>query len=335
MRNMTTAILTFLLMLWSSFASADISGDIDQRYQSALANWLSGDDDLKALKSLAMLANEDNLAAQVTLGMISRRSRTHYETTKNLSKKERYALFRKPNGRFGASWLKVAASSSSLAQLLLFDQVKDYEVHAISLAGEGAISDAIAATRVAANQLNEIGALRALLHPSLQPYTKLEVRWHADLLIRRNVLYGDPKIAKETIELLIGVPEPDLFDRMLRYSSSDIIRRDELPTARKALRLRGAVLLLHPRLEQVKTIITNICPNDTAYNLGLLFYVRSFRLTDALISPLEPIVSTADWQKSDRFQRDFLALSRPSEMQREILRELSQCLFNAYGSKKR
>lgn len=61
------------------------AGEDDPRYQKLRTEWLAGADDLATLRDMAALANDGNVAAQVTLGLIEYAFPTHYYVTNRLS----------------------------------------------------------------------------------------------------------------------------------------------------------------------------------------------------------------------------------------------------------
>jgi hypothetical protein len=75
---MIRVLLCLLLFLLAPFTVAEpVPGKDDRRFQNAVQLWLSGADDLAALKQFAVLAHADNVAAQITLGLITRTP--HYD----------------------------------------------------------------------------------------------------------------------------------------------------------------------------------------------------------------------------------------------------------------
>lgn len=93
-------------------------GADDPAYQAAVETWLS-DDDAASLPVLSELADKGNAAAQILLGQIELHEVTPSRWVSSLDRSERRALFRAPGGKFGMSWLTVAATHSELARALL------------------------------------------------------------------------------------------------------------------------------------------------------------------------------------------------------------------------
>lgn len=95
-----------------------IEGADSPVFRAALEDWLHGDDQ-HALPSLGELARQDNLAAQILLGIIYDRGLMRTAWIAGLSLAERRALFRFDDGRFGVPWLRHAADRSELAGLII------------------------------------------------------------------------------------------------------------------------------------------------------------------------------------------------------------------------
>ena len=100
----------------SAALSAEISGQDEPRFQTALTAWLN-EDDQTSLPELAALAAEDNRAAQVLLGLVDRAPPLQGPWLANLPRSERIALIRAPGGLSGRSWMLAAAEDTPLAQL--------------------------------------------------------------------------------------------------------------------------------------------------------------------------------------------------------------------------
>ncbi len=323
-------ILVFVLVVAPVSAWAEFPGDQDPRFSDALETWLSGADDLGALRSLSVLGNDGNTAAQITLGLILRQGNTLYEATKDLPEEERRWIRRKKDGRFGKSWMTVAAADHPLAALLTKRGVTDFAAYAMSLADAGAIRTAIKATMISIGQSNRIDALRAFNHPALLPYTKLEAHWYATFLLLGASSINDDELSHEVTSMAVLLPSLTFSDYLLMSEWQLFNVPVAVPLKEDTLRLRGEGLLLHPDLGPMISAVAAVCPEDTAYHLGLLFYLKGgtdFR--DALISPLEPIVSTAEWRLSGRFLKDFFAQWSLSEKEYSTLENLSPCLFQA------
>ena len=114
--------VSLLLIFGASTAcAADLRGQNDPRFQSALALWLS-DDEETALPELAALAAGGNRAAQVLLAQIDVTPSFQGPWLAGLSRSERNAMLRAPGGLSGRIWMQAAAEDTPLAQLWLVQQ---------------------------------------------------------------------------------------------------------------------------------------------------------------------------------------------------------------------
>ncbi|MCC5969850.1 MAG: hypothetical protein JJU15_07865 [Pararhodobacter sp.] len=77
-------------------------------FSEALALWLA-DDEGAALPALAALAQDNNRAAQILLGLIDKSPPLQGPWLAHLPRNERIALMRAPGGMSGQSWLNVAS----------------------------------------------------------------------------------------------------------------------------------------------------------------------------------------------------------------------------------
>ncbi len=103
--------------LWAQAAAEAIAGQDDPAFQAAVADWL-GDEEALALPVLAGLAEGDNRAAQVLLGMIDKGVSLQGPYLSGLTRDARVALMRAPGGISGTNWLR-AATAVPLAALWL------------------------------------------------------------------------------------------------------------------------------------------------------------------------------------------------------------------------
>jgi len=114
-------VLTCILMVSGVAANSEdrkIAGSDAPEYNKAVSQWLDGEDKA-ALISLAELARQDNRAAQILLASIAVNGNLHAHVTSKLSRNERIALLRIPEGLSGKSWLTAAEQSEPLATALL------------------------------------------------------------------------------------------------------------------------------------------------------------------------------------------------------------------------
>jgi hypothetical protein len=110
-------ITIFLFILPPAAAPAEMpEGASDPAFQEAVEIWLS-DDDAASLPVFAKLAQEGNIAAQILLGQIEWERILLSPWVATLGLNERRAIFIGPGGRFGRSWLWVAAERSDFAEI--------------------------------------------------------------------------------------------------------------------------------------------------------------------------------------------------------------------------
>lgn len=311
---------------------AQVQGEDDPRYQKLRTEWLAGTDDLATLHEMAALANDGNVAAQVTLGMIEFAFPTHVYLTNRLYPDSRNAIFRKPNGRFGVPWIRVAAPNSPLAALLMHYEGTDYAAHSAALADAGVIGLAIAYAQGAANlgDGDHLSSMRAMGHPALLPYTG-PVLFSFMRAIEHGLRIGNEK---ETIEAIVALrqslPAMDSRDQILGATYEPFNRPAPLAEADDELRTQGTTLLQHPKLAPLAEVVRAVCPQDTAYVMGLVFRLRGSQQARLdLISPLAPLVPTEDWLASDRFKGDILRVWYPTSSKFKDLEQRAPCYAKA------
>ncbi|WP_185803040.1 hypothetical protein [Pontivivens nitratireducens] len=112
------ALVAVLVVPAVAHADVAVPGEDASEYQAAVQLWLDGSDDLKALRQLSGLANQENTAAQILLASIARTEHTHVAVTQSLQRRERIALLREDVGLSGRDWLQRASETSPLAQAL-------------------------------------------------------------------------------------------------------------------------------------------------------------------------------------------------------------------------
>lgn len=91
-----------------------LSGQDDPAFGAALALWLA-DDEAAALPALAALAQSDNRAAQILLGLIDREPALQGPFLAHLPRAQRLEMLRAPGGLSGRNWLAFA-TAEPLAQ---------------------------------------------------------------------------------------------------------------------------------------------------------------------------------------------------------------------------
>ena len=318
-------IALFPLTLW-----AQVQGEDDPRYQKLRTEWLAGADDLATLRDMAALANEGNVAAQVTLGMLEFAFPTHFYLTNRLSPDSRKAIFRKPNGRFGVPWIWVAAPNSPLAALLMHYKDTDYAAHSAALADAGVIDRAIAYANMPMNLGDTLSTMRALGHPALLPYTgpALFPFMQAFEAGVRGTNYEH--LANGISDLRQSLPALDSGDQILVapfFSSKGAVSWEE---SEDAWRARGADLLQHPKLAPMAAVVRAACPQNADDVMGVLFHLRGSQQARLdLISPLAPLVSTEDWLASARFKGDLLRVWYPTSSKFKDLEQRAPCYAKA------
>jgi hypothetical protein len=115
------ALAVLLAPFWAlaQSVSAPIGHD-DPRFQRAVTMWLA-DDDANALAVFAMLARNENRAAQVMLGQIANRPKSPW--LRDLPRASQKTLLLVPDdpatGALNQSWLDVAASGGDRLATLL------------------------------------------------------------------------------------------------------------------------------------------------------------------------------------------------------------------------
>lgn len=320
-------IALFPLALW-----AQVQGEDDPRYQKLRTEWLAGADDLATLRDMAALANDGNVAAQVTLGLIEYAFPTHGYLTERLYPDSRNAIFRKPNGRFGVPWIRVAAPNSPLAALLMPYEGTDYAAHSGALADAGVIRRAVTYAQGAANlgDGDHLTSMRAMGHPALLPYTG-PVLFSFMRVMEKALRIGNEK---ESIEAIVALrqslPAMDSRDQILGATYDPSNRPAPLAEADDELRTQGTTLLQHPKLAPLAEVVRAACPQDTAYVMGLVFRLRgSLKARLDLVSPLAPLVSTEDWLTSDRFEGDLLRVWHPTSSKFKDLEQHAPCYAKA------
>lgn len=326
---MRALLFALAFTLFSPPVLADSMAEQDERFRTVQRQWLSGRDDLQVLQDLSALANRGNVASQVLLGMIHAQPQMHNHATKDLSREDRRSIFYKPNDGFGERWLKIASRSHSLAALLTKGDVTDYESHSKALADAGAIEQAINFANLLLSD-DHLAAMRSLGHPNLLPYTKVSLHWYAETIEYGLRVSNRPGEADDVMKLRLKLPGLEFKDSLLAWRVPDFIPLHELTDESDTLRLRGAALLHHPDLKPFADILRSVCPEDTAYHMGVLYYLKNrSSLQMVLLSPLEPIVSTSEWQKSERFRGDLLRDWPPGTPHFKILQDISDCFAKA------
>ncbi len=95
-----------------------VAGQDDPAFARALEVWLAGDE-AAALPQLAVLAQDQNRAAQILLGLIDTTPALQGEWLMTQTRDARIALLRGPGGLSGQNWMRAAAETEPLAQTWL------------------------------------------------------------------------------------------------------------------------------------------------------------------------------------------------------------------------
>lgn len=90
----------------------------DPAFQSWIAEWLRGADDLASIETLSRLAQAGNPAAQVFLGELAARPYLLPPALDDMESRARNALIRAPVGEWGRDWREVAGEELELAAAL-------------------------------------------------------------------------------------------------------------------------------------------------------------------------------------------------------------------------
>ncbi|MGY6705845.1 hypothetical protein [Roseinatronobacter sp.] len=113
-------LLVALVVGWAgsgSVASAHgLPGSDDPEFVSAFETWLA-DDEMQAVPELSQLAQNENTAARVLLGVIDKTSALQGPWVTALSREDRISALRGQGGLSGRNWMTIAGSDSAYAQL--------------------------------------------------------------------------------------------------------------------------------------------------------------------------------------------------------------------------
>lgn len=116
-RYVSCAALAAALLMAGPARSDPVVGQADPAFTDALELWLAGEEDA-ALPQLAGLAQDDNRAAQILLGLIDTTPALQGDWLMDLPRGDRIALMRMPGGLSGQNWMR-AAAAEPLAQTWL------------------------------------------------------------------------------------------------------------------------------------------------------------------------------------------------------------------------
>ena len=110
-------ILTLLITLagFLPVQAQHIAGTDAPEFRRALELWLEGDDEA-SIPLLSTLAQDNNSASQILLGMIDKTAALQGPMIVFLPRMERMALLRAPGGLSGQNWMRVAALNTQYAK---------------------------------------------------------------------------------------------------------------------------------------------------------------------------------------------------------------------------
>ena len=116
---MVRIALAIFLSIFATVTAAQrpVPGSQDPRFLQATDEWLNGDE-LAALKELASLANEGQVAAKILVSRIADTPWFSMHIMQALNRNERIALFREPKGLSGRDWLASASEENELARAM-------------------------------------------------------------------------------------------------------------------------------------------------------------------------------------------------------------------------
>lgn len=196
--------------------SLPIAGQDDPAFADALNLWLDGHEAV-ALPRLATLANQDNHAAQILLGLIDTTPILQADWLAAQPRAARLALLRAPGGLSGRNWMRMAAKTEPLAQdwLRLWSGDADIQVM-LDLSHKGEARAArLAAKTLALRERTGFGAVAA--HPDFPSLVRgLALREAARkpgqaVQAKQALAPGDPG----RILLGLATPTPEALDEWL------------------------------------------------------------------------------------------------------------------------
>jgi len=262
-----------VLFLGQSLSAEALDGADHPDFQVSLALWLDGDETY-SLRVFAELAQSDNLAAQLLLGLIDKRGALQGPETAHLTRIERIEHLRAPGGMSGRNWVSHAAERSAFAQALtdLWRSRGGVEIaQSLAEAGEA---------RACREALLTVAARR---ESGLAPETVTQ-DWYPDGL--RHLAHPRVLTPEAVADLHAGDPQR----RAAGEGASDADLRDWLAESPLAMPLRAAC--------------ATQCP-DSAQDCAQALYtgLGSYPALVTLGSPVASLVSDADFAQSPRGQQ--------------------------------
>jgi len=258
------------LALGQSLSAEALDGADHPEFQASLALWLDGDETYP-LRVFAELAQSENLAAQLILGLIDKRGALQGPETARLTRSERIEHLRAPGGMSGRNWITHASERSAFAKALtdLWQGRGGVEI-ARHLAETGEI-------RACREALLTVAARR---ESGLAPETVAR-DWYPDGL--RHLTHPRVLTSDAVADLHAGDPQR----RAAGEGANSTDLRDWLEDSPLAMPLRAAC--------------ATQCP-DSARSCALALYtgLGSYPALLSLGSPVAKLVSDADFAQSPR-----------------------------------
>ncbi len=280
-----------------------LQGEDAPEFKETVQAWLDGED-LVALRSLSEQAQNGNPAAQILLASIALRGNMHKHVSVDLPRKERIALFRKPKGLSGQSWLVEASEAEPLAVALMQSKEMGQRVPAIAALVE--LGEPLAALLVTEFLLTEgradevIDALQGLEGELPEEATPLLIWAKYQVANKNRYPYaGHHRVASQlladnrfrTSELAWIAPGPFELSE-----NKDLFR--------KTSKLSADVSNWAP----VRKFCTEKCANEvndcTTLGASFLYYNGNLPLR----SPLERVISNEVYWNSRRMEGDMMRL---------------------------
>ncbi|NSX56384.1 hypothetical protein [Parasulfitobacter algicola] len=305
---------SILCIFMPVFAWANtIPGQDAPKFQAAIDLWLDGDD-TAALTVFSELARDDNTAAQIFLGQLEPLLHLHTHVTGSLSRADRIALLRQPEGLSGKSWLERAQNDSALAAALL----KSRRV--------GEKADAIGTLL----EFNE-------QQSALLPLISIGNQGNLETLAK---LHENPAVtgaAKAYIESVLGAPQSIGTTSKTKQpeQSSDRILLQSIPLPSQTGSNIVATALaeqmaLRPEYSPIQKLCEASCVNRNRCMVGVIATLSGEPSWIKLASPVETLLSTERYHKSPRIRDD---LKRRVTMQPLYksgwLQNYDQCTYQA------
>jgi hypothetical protein len=296
-RQMTFSAVTAATLLMASPArSAPIDGQSDPAFVSALALWLAGDEQA-ALPQLAVLAQDQNAAAQILLGLIDTTPALQGDWLMGQQRDDRIALLRAPGGLSGQNWMRTAAATEPLAQTWLALWNGDAPATVIL---DFARQDEARAARIAAMTLakREKNGFAALADDPAYPAAARA------FAVREWRRVDPPRAAREEASLLPADPQGEILGL-----------RPEEPGA------TAAWLATNPEGDPLVALCAALCPDadQSACQTAAYQAIGGYWEVMALGSPAETIIPSDQFNQSRTGQASVLRALRGKTVENACL----------------